>query len=177
MGAGVSQKVMNQHYYNRLKKIQRELEAAGVASKYASYNLSGSNAQGSFDIFFSTLRASNGETAGMLNVIVTEQAGKTDTYVFPKSLPEDGIKHIKEVFSSKQSKVFDVNGIARAATARDAKTTKSYHVTWEIDIDATSPKAAAKKALQYQRDPDSSATCFDVRGPDGIVIDVDFQDE
>lgn len=56
--------------------------------------------------------------------------------------------------------------------------TKSYRVTWEIDIEATSPKAAAKKALQYQRDPDSSATYFDVRDPKGKFskFDLDLDD-
>jgi hypothetical protein len=37
-----------------------------------------------------------------------------------------------------------------------------YKVTWVIDVDARSPKAAARKALAIQRDPNSSATVFDV---------------
>jgi hypothetical protein len=39
---------------------------------------------------------------------------------------------------------------------------KSYRVTWEIDIDAASPREAAEKALHIQRDPDSIATVFAV---------------
>lgn len=39
---------------------------------------------------------------------------------------------------------------------------KSYRVVWEIDIDAKSPKEAAKKALKIQRDKSSMATVFDV---------------
>lgn len=39
---------------------------------------------------------------------------------------------------------------------------KSYRVTWEIDIDAASPREAAEKALHIQRDPDSIATVFTV---------------
>ena len=38
----------------------------------------------------------------------------------------------------------------------------TYRVTWEIDIEAGSPLAAAKKALKIQRDPSSIATVFDV---------------
>ena len=40
---------------------------------------------------------------------------------------------------------------------------KSYRVTWEIDLDATSPRAAAREALRIQRDPESIATVFSVR--------------
>lgn len=39
---------------------------------------------------------------------------------------------------------------------------KSYRVTWEIDIDAASPRDAAEKALNIQRDPNSIATVFAV---------------
>jgi hypothetical protein len=37
-----------------------------------------------------------------------------------------------------------------------------YRVTWEIELDADSPREAAAKALAIQRDPDSVATVFDV---------------
>jgi hypothetical protein len=37
-----------------------------------------------------------------------------------------------------------------------------YRVTWEIDVDAKTPRAAAKEALRVQRDPSSIATVFDV---------------
>jgi hypothetical protein len=37
-----------------------------------------------------------------------------------------------------------------------------YHVKWEIDVEAGSPKQAAKKALKIQRDPESIATVFEV---------------
>ena len=38
-----------------------------------------------------------------------------------------------------------------------------YRVTWVIDIfDAASPRAAAKHALEIQRDPESTATVFTV---------------
>jgi hypothetical protein len=38
-----------------------------------------------------------------------------------------------------------------------------YRVTREIDLDATSPRAAAREALRIQRDPESIATVFSVR--------------
>lgn len=41
-------------------------------------------------------------------------------------------------------------------------TLKSYHVMWEIDLDATSAEDAARRALKIQRDPGSMATVFDV---------------
>lgn len=37
-----------------------------------------------------------------------------------------------------------------------------YFLTWTIDIEASSPEQAARKALDIQRDPNSSATVFDV---------------
>ena len=36
-------------------------------------------------------------------------------------------------------------------------------VKWEIDIDARTAKAAARQALKIQRDPESTATVFEVR--------------
>lgn len=39
---------------------------------------------------------------------------------------------------------------------------KQYKVKWEIDIWANSPKQAAVKALNIQRDCESIATCFTV---------------
>ena len=38
-----------------------------------------------------------------------------------------------------------------------------YRVVWEIDIDAKTPKSAAKKALKIQRDVNSTATFFSIR--------------
>jgi hypothetical protein len=40
---------------------------------------------------------------------------------------------------------------------------KLYRVTWEIDLDAASPRASAEKALEIQRDSESIATVFSVR--------------
>ena len=39
---------------------------------------------------------------------------------------------------------------------------KLYHVVWEIDIYARSPREAAKEAQAIQQDMDSTATVFDV---------------
>jgi hypothetical protein len=43
---------------------------------------------------------------------------------------------------------------------------KTYIVTWEIDIDANSPRAAAKKARKIMLDKDSLATVFEVQEVD-----------
>lgn len=39
---------------------------------------------------------------------------------------------------------------------------KLYHVVWEIDVNAQSPREAAKEAQAIQQDKDSTATIFDV---------------
>jgi len=44
----------------------------------------------------------------------------------------------------------------------NCKTLKTYKVTWEIELDATSPREAAELALEIQRDPFSTATVFTV---------------
>ena len=51
---------------------------------------------------------------------------------------------------------------------------RTYHVAWYIDIEAQSPRAAAKKALQIQRDPDSWAVVFNIHGPSGLDTTVDL---
>jgi len=39
---------------------------------------------------------------------------------------------------------------------------RGYRVIWEINLSARTPREAAQRALEIQRDPDSSATVFDV---------------
>lgn len=51
-----------------------------------------------------------------------------------------------------------------------------YFVTWEIDIDAESPREAAQKALNMQRDETSLATCFKVFDDKGNEIAVDLSE-
>jgi hypothetical protein len=46
---------------------------------------------------------------------------------------------------------------------RPAEDGPEYTVTWTIDLNATSPRAAAEAALEIHRDRQSSATVFDVR--------------
>jgi hypothetical protein len=46
---------------------------------------------------------------------------------------------------------------------------------WEIDVDARTPKEAARKALAIQRDPESIATVFDVQYR-GKMVRVDLTD-
>lgn len=45
----------------------------------------------------------------------------------------------------------------------------NYRVVWEMDISASSPEEAARKAREYQAAPDSSAVTFDVFNEDGEV--------
>jgi len=49
-----------------------------------------------------------------------------------------------------------------------------YHVVWEIDLDAKTPKAAALEALRIQRDPESTATVFSVTNQKGTINTVDL---
>lgn len=46
---------------------------------------------------------------------------------------------------------------------------REYRVVWEIDLSASSPRAAAELALEIHRDPTSIATVFIV---DGEKIDL-----
>lgn len=39
---------------------------------------------------------------------------------------------------------------------------KSYLISWEIDLHADSPREAAEKAFEIQRDPASEALFFEV---------------
>ena len=39
---------------------------------------------------------------------------------------------------------------------------KTYRVKWEIDVRAASPKEAAQRALEIQRNPESTAIFFEV---------------
>lgn len=50
----------------------------------------------------------------------------------------------------------------------------NYLVTWEIEIEASSPKEAAKEALRIQRNPESIATVFDTFDEDGEKVSVDL---
>lgn len=52
-----------------------------------------------------------------------------------------------------------------------------YLITWTIDIEADTPEAAAVRALEIQRDPDSSALVFGVTEPGQPIVYVDLWDE
>jgi hypothetical protein len=49
-----------------------------------------------------------------------------------------------------------------------------YCVRWEIDVHADSPREAAEQALEIQRRRDSTATVFQVVGPDGARETIDL---
>lgn len=50
----------------------------------------------------------------------------------------------------------------------------TYRVVWEIDIDADSPREAAQRALEMQRDPESTALVFDTFVEGGAKRTVDL---
>jgi len=52
--------------------------------------------------------------------------------------------------------------------------TRTYLVTWQIDIEATSHREAAEKALAIHRNPDSIATVFDVTNERGRTVSIDL---
>ena len=55
---------------------------------------------------------------------------------------------------------------------------KLYHVVWEIDIYAQSPRETAKEAQTIQQDKDSTATVFDVTEEDGDkVVRIDLAED
>jgi hypothetical protein len=55
-----------------------------------------------------------------------------------------------------------------------------YRVTWEMDFEADTPEEAATQALAVHRDPESTATVFDVWPDDGrdvVRVDVLYPKE
>ena len=53
---------------------------------------------------------------------------------------------------------------------------QTYHVLWEIDLDAESPREAAELALSIMLDSESTATVFDVTDEAGETTRVDLED-
>lgn len=51
-----------------------------------------------------------------------------------------------------------------------------YKVTWSIEVDAESPKDAARISRQIQLDSNSTATVFDVTDEKGNVTTVDLRE-
>ena len=49
-----------------------------------------------------------------------------------------------------------------------------YSIIWSIDIEAETPRDAAEEALKIHRDPESTATCFEVMDDEGTVINIDL---
>lgn len=56
-----------------------------------------------------------------------------------------------------------------------------YQVTWTIELDADTPRAAAEKALEWLRDHESLAHVFEVFAEDGeqttVDLDLDLESE
>lgn len=57
--------------------------------------------------------------------------------------------------------------------------TTQYRVTWQIDIEANSPREAAEMARAIQRKPDNIAGVFDVAIPshEPVRIDLDATED
>lgn len=52
-----------------------------------------------------------------------------------------------------------------------------FHVVWEIDEYAETPRVAAEKAWQHMRNTDSTACYFEVLDQDGVLTNVDLLEE
>jgi hypothetical protein len=50
----------------------------------------------------------------------------------------------------------------------------NYFVTWEINIEAATPREAAEQALTIQRQQGSCATVFRVCDSQGETVDIDL---
>lgn len=51
---------------------------------------------------------------------------------------------------------------------------KTFHVAWEIDVDATGPQAAAREAHRIMRDKNSTALYFKVQETQIVTHYVDL---
>ena len=52
-----------------------------------------------------------------------------------------------------------------------------FHVVWEIDTYAETPKEAAENAWKHMRAPDSTANYFEVFDQDGVKTNVDLSED
>ena len=71
----------------------------------------------------------------------------------------------QEVKCPECNKIFmlRVNHVSFEAEEIKEKVMKEYRVTWVIDVSAESPEDAARKALEIQRDVESTALVFKIR--------------
>ena len=52
-----------------------------------------------------------------------------------------------------------------------------FHVVWEIDLYAETPREAAEQAWGHMRREGSIACCFEVFDQDGVQTNVDLMEE
>lgn len=52
---------------------------------------------------------------------------------------------------------------------------RTYLVTWEMHLNATTPREAAERALEIHRDPESIATHFVVSDRKGNYTEIDLE--
>ncbi len=107
MGAGISNNAMNSRIRRRLQKIQNQLGVAGVKSVYRNYQLVrfedlNDLAIGGFNITFNVLRASNGESASFIHIIIRHTLQGDFSFGGTKEVNgsfDDGIKKLIEIFA------------------------------------------------------------------------------
>ena len=79
--------------------------------------------------------------------------------------------------SAKDAVMMETSSAYDVTTVRELPVEKNYHVTWETDIEASSPEVAAEMALAIHRDAYSMATIFTVTcdgGPEQLIdADID----
>jgi len=51
------------------------------------------------------------------------------------------------------------------------------HVTWEVDLDALTPREAARQALEIMQRPDTTATVFTVVDDQREMHSIDLMEE
>jgi hypothetical protein len=107
MGAGISSEQERKMKYNRLKAVERELRKAGVEATYANKSVQDADLMDDdyprFSVTFgTTMRASNGEAWGVMNVFVAGPNGP-ETYRLHDA--KAGIERIKALYGTDQTKL------------------------------------------------------------------------
>lgn len=107
MAAGLTPKQIRARIRYRLRKIQVELEHAGVPTLYHRYQLcpmleEGQDVNQAFNVSFRVLRASNGEVSVLARITVIRSDGVREDYgmTYPAGTFEQGIARIKQLFKT-----------------------------------------------------------------------------
>ena len=94
---------MNARIYRQLRKIQAELDAAGVCSRYKRLQLRGwddANLKASWVIYFDAATLSNGDTWGLPQVELSQDAAQKSWQLHYNHLNfKLGVERIKQRFN------------------------------------------------------------------------------